>query len=87
MKNKKNKKNLIKQIIYRSSHRGTKEMDILMGNFVKKNIAKLNDRDLNDLNEILNYEDEILHKIYFEKTKDILIKNKKIISMLKEFKL
>ena len=36
-----NKKNLKKQIIYRSSHRGTKEMDLLLGSFVKKNIDKL----------------------------------------------
>ena len=27
---------LKKQIIYRSTHRGTKEMDLLLGNFVKK---------------------------------------------------
>ena len=31
-----NKEILKKQIIYRSTHRGSKEMDILLGNFVKK---------------------------------------------------
>ena len=34
---------LKKQIIYRSMHRGTKEMDLLLGNFVKKHINELND--------------------------------------------
>ena len=31
-----NKKSIKKQIIYRSTHRGTKEMDLLLGEFVKK---------------------------------------------------
>ena len=34
----KNKEILKKQIIYRSAHRGSKEMDILLGNFVKEHI-------------------------------------------------
>ena len=45
----KNKKNLINQIIYRSSHRGSKEMDLLLGNFVKKYINVFDDKDLKDL--------------------------------------
>ena len=43
-----NKEILKKQIIYRSTHRGSKEMDILLGNFVKKHIDKFNDEDLKD---------------------------------------
>ena len=35
-----NKEILIKKIIYRSIHRGTKEMDLLLGNFVMKHIDK-----------------------------------------------
>ena len=35
-----NKEILKKKIIYRSGHRGSKEMDLLLGNFVKKNIDK-----------------------------------------------
>ena len=34
-------KNLKKRIIYRSSHRGTKEMDILISEFVESLIDKL----------------------------------------------
>ena len=83
----KNKKNLINQIIYRSTHRGTKEMDILLGNFVKKYINKFNDNELSDLDKILNYDDEILYQCYFDKNNNKLIKNNKIMKMLKEFKL
>ena len=83
----KNKKNLINQIIYRSSRRGTKEMDILLGNFVKKYINKFNDNELSDLDKILNYDDEVLYQWYFDKNNNKLIKNNKITKMLKEFKL
>ena len=83
----KNKKNLINQIIYRSTHRGTKEMDILLGSFVKKYINKFDDRELSDLNKILNYEDEVLHKLYFDKNEKDTTPNNKIMKMLKEFKL
>ena len=47
-----NKDILKKQIIYRSTHRGTKEMDLLLGNFTKKNINIFNDSELNDLNNL-----------------------------------
>ena len=80
-----NKKNLKKQIIYRSTHRGTKEMDILLGNFVKKNIDKFSHEELYDLGEILNYEDEALYKCYFDKNQNKSIENNKIMKMLKEF--
>ena len=83
----KNKKNLINQIIYRSTHRGSKEMDILLGDFVKKNINKFDDNELLDLDKILNYEDEILYKFYIDKSINKLIINNKIMKMLKKFKL
>ena len=83
----KNKKNLINQIIYRSTHRGSKEMDILLGGFVKRNIDKFDDNELLDLDKILNYEDEILYKFYIDKSVNKLIVNNKIMKMLKKFKL
>jgi len=82
-----NKKNLEKQIIYRSTHRGTKEMDILLGNFVNKYIGTFDDNDLNDLNHLLNYEDEILRKWYFDKVEDKSIPSNKITKMLKDYKI
>ena len=48
-----NKEILKKQLIYRSMRRGTKEMDLLLGNFVKKHINKLNVTELNDLAKLL----------------------------------
>ena len=82
-----NKKKIINKILYRSTHRGTKEMDILLGNFVKKYIDALNDKELNDLIELLNCEDSILYNWYFNNLNNELIPINKISGMLKKFKL
>ena len=82
-----NKEILKKQIIYRSMHRGTKEMDLLLGNFVKKHINEFGLNELKDLEKLLLVEDEILYKWYFEKNLNILIQKTKVSTMLKNFKL
>ena len=82
-----NKEILKKQIIYRSTHRGTKEMDLLLGNFVKKNINIFNDSELKDLDNLLQIEDEILHKWYFEENSKKLLPINKVSLLLKQFKL
>tara|TARA_B100000029_G_scaffold19963_1_gene20259 strand:+ start:1056 stop:1310 length:255 start_codon:yes stop_codon:yes gene_type:complete len=82
-----NKKNLIKQIIYRSTHRGSKEMDLLLGKFVKKNINFLNEKELSELDNLIKTEDEILQKSYFDKNCKDLLPDNKITKMFKKFKL
>ena len=81
-----NKEILKKQIIYRSMHRGTKEMDLLLGNFVKKHIDDFNETELKDLEKLLFMEDEVIYKWYFEKNSNNYISNTKISTMLKNFK-
>ena len=81
----KNKEIFKKKIIYRSTHRGSKEMDLLLGNFVKKYINILNEQDLNDLHDLLLFEDEIISRWYFDKKESNLIKNNKISQMLKAY--
>ena len=62
-----NKETLKKQIIYRSMHRGSKEMDILLGTFVERYIKEFNNEaDLKNLEELLLIEDEILYCWYFK---------------------
>ena len=82
-----NKEILKKKIIYRSMHRGTKEMDLLLGNFVKKHIDKLDSNELKDLNKLLFIEDEAIYKWYFENNSNNIIPNTKVSTMLKNFKL
>ena len=78
---------LKKQIIYRSSHRGSKEMDLLLGAFVNNIINKLKDEELKDLEEILMIEDEILYNWYFNKRENKEIPKNKITELLKNFKI
>ncbi len=82
-----NKENLKKQIIYRSTHRGSKEMDILLGSFVKHNIDVLNDIELKDLEEFLLIEYEILYNWYFNKKESSKIPKNQISERLRNFKL
>ena len=57
-----NKKILMKQIIYRSTHRGTKEMDLLLVSFTKKYVNILNDEDIICLSNLIDIDDENLYK-------------------------
>ena len=82
-----NKEILKKQIIYRSTHRGTKEMDLLLGNFVKKYVDEFNVTELKDLEKLLFIEDEVIYKWYIEKSSNKLIPKTKVSIMLKNFKL
>ena len=82
-----NKEILKKQIIYRSMHRGTKEMDLILGNFVKKYINEFNITELKDLEKLLFNEDEIIYKWYIEKYSNKTIPKTKVSLMLKNFKL
>ena len=82
-----NKEILKKQIIFRSAHRGTKEMDLLLGNFVKKYINELKSNELIDLARLLIIDDEIIYKWYIKKNSDKLIPKTKVSLMLKSFKL
>ena len=82
-----NKEVLKKKIIYRSTHRGSKEMDILLGNFVKKYVNKLTNEYLLNLDNILKIEDEVLYRWYFEKNNSGKIPNNKISELLKKFKI
>ena len=81
------KETLKKQIIYRSTHRGTKEMDLLLGNFVKKNINILTDNELIDLKKLTYIEDNILMKWYFENSNKDQVPVNKVTKMFKKFKL
>ena len=77
-----NKQNLINKIIYRSQYRGTKEMDIFVGNFVKSIVYNLPIEDLEDLDLLINMNDEDIKKILDGKKE---FNNNKILEFLKQF--
>ena len=53
-----------KKLIYRSNYRGTKEMDILLGGFVKKYINIFDKIQLIELEKFLDFDDEIILNYY-----------------------
>ena len=64
-----NKEKIKNKIIYRSSYRGTKEMDILMINFVKSIINDLNYDQLINLDEFVNFDDELIKSLKNKESK------------------
>ena len=80
----KNKEDIKKKIIYRSSYRGTKEMDRLMINFVNSIINDLDYNQLIILDEFINQDDEFL-KLTKSKWEKLNI-NSKFNFILEKFK-
>ena len=78
---------LKKKILYRSEHRGIKEMDLLLGNFVKKYVNSLSESELCELESLLNTDDEILYKWYLNQDVSTSIPVNYITKKLKKFKL
>tara|TARA_B100000586_G_C19908711_1_gene342199 strand:- start:43 stop:300 length:258 start_codon:yes stop_codon:yes gene_type:complete len=79
--------NLKKKIIYRSEYRGTKEMDLLLGNFVKKYINIFSINDLHDLCKLLDISDEDLTKCILNKDPSVKLPNNNVVNLLKDFKI
>jgi len=77
---------LKKKIIYRSNYRGTKEMDKLLGAFIKKYINKLSNDDLIDLEKLLDLDDDNLYNFYNSLNTNIKFKKNKINLLFKNFK-
>ena len=65
------------KILYRASYRGTKEMDKLMQGFVRSIIDKLDENDLEILNEFVNMDDQLLMSIK-KKESQVKINNPEI---------
>ena len=77
---------LKKKIIYRSSYRGTKEMDNLMSSFTKKIINNLNQQELVNLSNLLDIDDENLYKFNQGLSPTVYIEENKVSKLFKEFK-
>ena len=76
---------LKKKIIYRSNYRGTKEMDKLLGAFVKKYINNLSDDDLVKLEKLLDIDDSNLYNFLNGLETDVVIKKNNVTDLFKNF--
>ncbi|MDA9598350.1 succinate dehydrogenase assembly factor 2 [Candidatus Pelagibacter sp.] len=77
--------NLRKRLIYRSQYRGTKEMDKLIGSFVKTYINKLDINQLNELEKFLNIDDDTLYKFYNNQITKVVTTSQEILGLFKKF--
>ena len=77
---------LKKKIIYRSTYRGTKEMDALISSFTKQIINDLNEDELINLSNLLDIDDENLYKFNQGLHPTVDIKENKVSKLFKEFK-
>jgi len=73
------------KIFYRSSYRGSKEMDILLKSFVKHIIGNLNFNELNSLLELVKIDDVTLYKYKQGLKTDLKVPDNKITKLFKNF--
>ena len=76
-----------KRLIYRASYRGTKEMDILLSSFVNKHINELDEIHLVELENFLNFDDEIIRNFYNNNILENKIEENKISKLFKSHKI
>ena len=76
---------LKKKIIYRSNYRGTKEMDKLLGAFVKKYINDLSDDDLVKLEKLLDIDDSNLYNFLNGLETDFVFEKNNVTDLFKNF--
>ena len=76
---------LKKKIIYRSNYRGTKEMDKLLGAFVKKYINDLSDDDLVKLEQLLDIDDSNLYNFLNGLETDFIFEKNNVTDLFKNF--
>ena len=77
---------LKKKIIYRSTYRGTKELDKLLSSFTRSIINELNDEELIDLSSLLELDDENLYKFNQGLRTTVTIKDNKVSKLFRDFK-
>ena len=81
-----NRNIFIKKLIYRSKYTGTRETDLLLGNFAKNYLEKLNDEELLSYQELLESGDPRIWRLSIEVETTKIQKENVIIKMIKDYK-
>jgi antitoxin CptB len=61
---------LIKQLIYRSNHRGCKETDIILGRFFNEKFSEFDDAGLDLYNQFISEDDMLIYDWVLGKVKE-----------------
>ena len=80
-----NKTDLINMLIYKSWHRGSKETDILLGDFAKAKIYNLNDQELKIYTELIEENDWDIYEWILNEKVEIPLKYTQIILKIRAF--
>ena len=81
-----NRNVFIKKLIYRSKYTGTRETDILLGNFADIHLKNLDNDDLLAYQDLLNSGDPRIWRLSIDIEKSESIKENFLIDLIKEFK-
>ena len=81
-----NRNIFIKKLIYRSKYTGTRETDILLGNFADIHLKNLDNDDLLAYQDLLNSGDPRIWRLSIDIEKSKSSKENSIIDLIKEFK-
>ncbi len=81
-----NRNIFIKKLIYRSKYTGTRETDILLGNFADNHLKNLDDDDLLAYQDLLNSGDPRIWRLSIDIEKSETSKENFLIDLIKEFK-
>ena len=76
----------IKKLIYRSKYTGTRETDILLGNFADNHLKNLDDDDLLAYQSLLNSGDPRIWRLSIDIEKTKSSKENFLIDLIREFK-
>jgi succinate dehydrogenase flavin-adding protein (antitoxin of CptAB toxin-antitoxin module) len=75
----------LKKLLFRSSHRGTKEMDIVLGGFFKKNCNVLSKKELDEFEKLLDFSDKILTDYFVMNGQNLNLESIKIAKKIKNY--
>ncbi len=78
-------KDFIKKLLFRSNHRGTKEMDIVLGGFFKKKHQNLTKVDLDEFEKLLEVSDKVLTDYFVMKKPNLKLDTIGVVIKIKNF--
>jgi antitoxin CptB len=73
-----------KKLVFRAGHRGTKEMDLLLGNFAMKYIKLFDETELSMFSDILDCEDDLIYKCLLDKESTPKTIDQRVFRLLKD---
>ena len=78
-------KNLFKELIYRATHRGMKELDVVLGEFALLKLRKMSSTEICAFKRLLEMEDGMLFKYIFREEEIPHDVNKQLLLRLRRY--